>query len=59
MAGDERTNDESPRARILVVDDNQDNLDVLATRLRFRGYEVDTATKARRRSSGSSETRRI
>lgn len=45
MAGDERTNDESPRARILVVDDNQDNLDVLATRLRFRGYEVDTATQ--------------
>jgi AraC-like DNA-binding protein len=25
--------------RILVVDDNQDNIEIIATRLRFRGYE--------------------
>ncbi len=30
--------------RILVVDDSRDNLEILATRLRFRGYVVDTAT---------------
>ena len=29
--------------RILVVDDNQDNVEIIATRLRFRGYEVDEA----------------
>lgn len=26
--------------RILVVDDNQDNIEIMSTRLRFRGYEV-------------------
>jgi two-component system, cell cycle response regulator len=26
--------------RILVVDDNQDNIEIIATRLRFRGYEI-------------------
>lgn len=26
--------------RILVVDDNQDNVEIIATRLRFRGYDV-------------------
>lgn len=31
------------RGRILIVDDSPDNLEVLATRLRFRGYEIDTA----------------
>lgn len=36
-----------PRARILVVDDSPDNLDILATRLRFRGYEVEEATSGR------------
>ncbi len=30
--------------RILVVDDNRDNVEIIATRLRFRGYEVDEAT---------------
>ncbi len=29
--------------RILVVDDNQDNVEIIATRLRFRGYDVDEA----------------
>ncbi len=29
--------------RILVVDDNRDNVEIIATRLRFRGYEVDEA----------------
>ena len=28
------------RGRILVVDDNQDNIEIIATRLRFRGYEI-------------------
>lgn len=30
-------------SRILVVDDNPDNLEIVATRLEFRGYEVETA----------------
>lgn len=29
--------------RLLVVDDNEDNLDMLARRLKRRGYEVETA----------------
>lgn len=29
--------------RILVVDDNRDNIEIMATRLRFRGYEVEEA----------------
>ena len=32
------------RGRILVVDDNQDNVEIIATRLRFRGYEIDEAS---------------
>jgi two-component system, cell cycle response regulator len=27
--------------RILVVDDNRDNVEIIATRLRFRGYEIE------------------
>jgi len=34
----------APEGRILVVDDNRDNLEIIATRLRFRGYHVDEAT---------------
>lgn len=30
--------------RILVVDDNTDNVEIIATRLRFRGYEIMEAT---------------
>lgn len=33
----------SSLGRILVVDDNQDNVEIIATRLRFRGYEVEEA----------------
>lgn len=44
MTGAERSGEARPRGRILVVDDNADNLDVVATRLRFRGYDVDAAT---------------
>jgi two-component system, cell cycle response regulator len=32
-------------ALILVVDDNPDNLEIISTRLRFRGYEVLTAER--------------
>ena len=32
------------QGRILVVDDNRDNVDIIATRLRFRGYEVEEST---------------
>jgi diguanylate cyclase (GGDEF)-like protein len=32
------------RGRILVVDDNQDNVEIIATRLRFRGYEIIEAS---------------
>jgi two-component system, cell cycle response regulator len=30
--------------RILVVDDNRDNVEIIATRLRFRGYLIDEAS---------------
>ena len=30
--------------RILVVDDNRDNVEIIATRLRFRGYEIEEAS---------------
>jgi two-component system, cell cycle response regulator len=30
--------------RILVVDDNQDNIEIIAARLRFRGYEIMEAS---------------
>ena len=33
-----------PMGRILVVDDNRDNVEIIATRLRFRGYDVVEAT---------------
>jgi DNA-binding response OmpR family regulator len=39
--------------RLLVVDDNEDNRDMLARRLRRRGYEVETA------ESGASALERI
>jgi two-component system, cell cycle response regulator len=29
--------------RILVVDDNRDNIEIISTRLRFRGYEIEEA----------------
>lgn len=32
-----------PQGRILVVDDNQDNIEIIATRLRFRGYDMEEA----------------
>src|SRR5207244_1831488 len=34
--------------RILVVDDNRDNVEIIATRLRFRGYEIDEASDGKR-----------
>jgi two-component system, cell cycle response regulator len=34
--------------RILVVDDNQDNIEIIATRLRFRGYEILEASDGNR-----------
>ena len=30
----------APHGRILVVDDNQDNIEIIATRLRYRGYDM-------------------
>ena len=30
--------------RILVVDDNRDNVEIIATRLRFRGYDIEEAS---------------
>ncbi|MEX0892365.1 MAG: diguanylate cyclase [Gemmatimonadota bacterium] len=35
---------ESVTGRILVVDDNRDNVEIIATRLRYRGYEMIEAT---------------
>jgi CheY-like chemotaxis protein len=41
-----RPGESSPEsALILVVDDNPDNLDIISTRLRFRGYEVAVAER--------------
>ena len=34
--------------RILVVDDNRDNVEIIATRLRFRGYEILEASDGAR-----------
>jgi diguanylate cyclase (GGDEF)-like protein len=34
--------------RILVVDDNRDNVEIIGTRLRFRGYEIDEANDGAR-----------
>jgi diguanylate cyclase (GGDEF)-like protein len=34
----------APLGRILVVDDNRDNVEIIATRLRFRGYDVIETT---------------
>lgn len=34
--------------RILVVDDNRDNVEIIATRLRFRGYIIDEASDGAR-----------
>ena len=36
----ERLSAPADRGRILVVDDNQDNIEIIATRLRFRGYDI-------------------
>ncbi|MCI0435445.1 MAG: PleD family two-component system response regulator [Gemmatimonadetes bacterium] len=33
----------TPKGRILVVDDNRDNAEIISTRLRFRGYEITVA----------------
>jgi two-component system cell cycle response regulator len=38
----------TPLGRILVVDDNQDNVEIIATRLRFRGYEIQEASDGHR-----------
>jgi len=35
---------EDGRGRILVVDDNRDNIEIIVTRLRFRGYQMIEAT---------------
>jgi diguanylate cyclase (GGDEF)-like protein len=32
------------RGRILVVDDNRDNIEIIATRLQFRGYDILSAS---------------
>ena len=44
-ARSDRVPDQAHRGRILVVDDSPDNLEVLSTRLRFCGYEVETASR--------------
>ncbi|MGH7503483.1 MAG: diguanylate cyclase [Longimicrobiales bacterium] len=39
----DNTERQPSRGRILVVDDNRDNAEIISTRLRFRGYEVEQA----------------
>jgi len=43
----DRTADTPPEARLLVVDDEPNILELLATSLRFAGFEVATATNGR------------
>jgi diguanylate cyclase (GGDEF)-like protein len=38
---------ESRQGRILVVDDNRDNAEIIATRLRYRGYVIEEAATGR------------
>ena len=40
MESDPRVQHDGRTPRILVVDDNPDNVEIIATRLRFRGYDV-------------------
>lgn len=47
----------SSRGKILVVDDSPDNLDVLSSRLRFRGYDVETASNGTEALEKVSESR--
>jgi diguanylate cyclase (GGDEF)-like protein len=42
-----RGGEHAPAGRLLIVDDSPDNLEILSTRLRFRGYAVETATGGR------------
>jgi CheY-like chemotaxis protein len=44
--------------RILVVDDNQDNIEIIATRLRFRGYDILEASDGRQALAWCGATRR-
>ncbi|HEX7089803.1 MAG TPA: diguanylate cyclase [Longimicrobiales bacterium] len=44
-AATERVPEPACRGRILVVDDSPDNLEIISTRLRFCGYEVETASR--------------
>jgi two-component system, OmpR family, response regulator len=46
-AGGSVTTDRTPEARLLVVDDEPNILELLATSLRFAGFEVATATNGR------------
>jgi len=40
MSSEQKTEQAERPGRILVVDDNPDNVEIIATRLRFRGYEI-------------------
>lgn len=45
MSGAGPDQEGTPGGRILVVDDNADNLEIISTRLRFRGYDIQEATR--------------
>ena len=47
-------NDATPEARLLVVDDEPNILELLAASLRFAGFEVATATNGREALPGAS-----
>ena len=48
--------DTRPEARLLVVEDEPNILELLSASLRFAGFEVATATGGRRRSRPCSGT---
>ena len=44
MNPEQQARDNGQSGRILVVDDNRDNIEIIATRLRYRGYEMIEAS---------------
>jgi len=48
LASDQHGTDQRPSSRLLVVDDNEGNRDMLSRRLRHEGYTVETAEHGRK-----------
>lgn len=44
MTQERQAGGDGNRGRILIVDDNSDNIEIIATRLQFRGYDICSAS---------------